>query len=361
MKIVLADCPAKERAFDAGYPNLGLLYLAGAIRKDFGDDGIQVEYLGPKHDLKSHVAHVVDVAPQVYGISFTSKTATLAFDTIRAVKKALPETWIVCGGPHPTALPEDVLEKAPADVCVLGEGEMTFNEVLKSFSEGATRNDLMTELMDVKGIVYKNNGKIVRTEPRKLISDIDEIAFPAWDLIDFRDYPGTFLKKRQTETSMLISRGCPFDCAFCSNPVWKNAKPWLRHRSVENICEEIKLLYDRGVREIYLSSDEVNFDEKWAIELSEGIVDLGLQDLCFQCNMRVDKVSKRLANALAKMKCWLVHVGIESANDRVLQGIGKHVTVAQVENATRTLSEAGIKIFAFMMLYQAWEDNGKTM
>ena len=354
MKVLLADCPSKEFAYDASYPNLGLLYLAGSLKNGLGDNYVQVSYLEPKHNLRTHLEYVKKCAPLVYGLSFTSRTAELAYRTMHTVRQACPEIFLVCGGPHSTALPEEVMDRSPVDVCVVGEGEVTFLEVVRRVKDHNT-----DDLGNVDGILYRRNGEVCRTNKRELINDLDDIPFPAWELIDFRNYTGMHLKKQSIESSLLISRGCPFDCAFCSNPVWKNSKPWLRHRSVENIREEIKLLYDRGVREIYLSSDEVNFNEKWAIELCEGIAAIGFQDLYFQCNMRVDKVSKQLARALAKINCWLVHVGIESANDRVLRGIGKHVTVEQVENATRILSETGIKVFAFMMLYQVWEENGK--
>ena len=353
MDVLLADPPAHERKYDDSYANLGILYLAGSLKKVIGERQIQIKYLGPKHNLKAHVEYVTNYHPQVYGISFTSKTADLAYETIKAVKEACPETWIVCGGAHSTVFPEEIMTESPADICAVGEGEVTFTELVKAI-EGQARPDFHT----VDGIFYRRNGEIVQTKPRKFVKNLDNIPFPAWELIDFRDYRGMHLKKQPVESSLLISRGCPYNCTFCSNPIWKSAKPWLRHRSVNNICEEIGLLYDRGVREIYLSSDELNFSEKWAVELCKAIVGLKLHDLYFQSNMRANKVSPRLANLLAEMNCWLVHIGIESANDRVLKGIGKHITVEQVEDATHILSQAGIKVFAFMMLYQIWEEDG---
>jgi anaerobic magnesium-protoporphyrin IX monomethyl ester cyclase len=354
MKILLADPPARERAYDSSYANLGLLYLAGFLKKAIGENQVQIEYLGPKHTLKTHLEYVNHYRPKVYGISFTSKTAGLAYDTIKAVKELCPETWVVCGGTHPTALPEDVISESQADICVIGEGEVTFSELVRTIEENEH-----PDLSNIDGILYRCNGEVVKTNSRAFIRNLDEIPFPAWELIDFLEYEGMHLKIQPMESSLLISRGCPYDCTFCSNPIWKSAKPWLRHRSVANICEEIELLYNRGVREIYMSSDELNFDENWAMELCQGIISLKHRDLYFQCNMRADKVSERLAKLLGEMNCWLVHLGIESANDRVLKGIGKHITVKQVEDATRTLSQAGVKVFAFMMLYQVWEEEKK--
>ncbi len=354
MRILLADPPVKGTKIDDSYPSLGLLYLAGSLKSIFDKGEVQIAYLGPKHSLRSHVDFVKDFRPTVYGIGFTSKGSTISYQTIKAVREACPGATLVAGGCHPTALPADVLGESPVDVIGVGEAEITFAEVVKAIA-GQSRPDYGS----IPGIAFRQNGEIIQTPSRPFIEDLDTIPFPAWELVDFRQYSGMHLKKQPIESSLLISRGCPFHCAFCSQPIWKSQKPWLRARSAENICAEIDVLYERGVREIYLSSDELNFNEQWAVGLCKAIASRGYPDLFFQCNLRADKVSPALVNALADMKCWMVHLGVESANDRVLQGIGKKVTIAQIEEAARRLSQAGIKIFAFAMLYQAWEEDGQ--
>ena len=354
MKVLLADIPVKGTKIDGSYPNLGLLYLAGSLKAAFEPNDLEVAYLGPKHDLKSHLEIVKQTRPDVYGISFTSKAATLSYQTIGAVHEACPNAWIIAGGAHPTALPADIFQASPVDVVGRAEGEITFTELVKAYL-GSNRPDLES----MQGIAFRRNGEVIQTKLRPFIEDLDSIPFPAWELVDFQQYPGMHLKKQPIESSLLISRGCPYHCAFCSQPIWKSQKPWLRARSAQNICREIELLYDRGVREIYLSSDELNFNDKWAIELCKAIAGLKHADLFFQCNMRADKVSLALVDVLREMNCWMVHLGVESANDRVLEGIGKRVTVAQIEETARLLSQSGIKVFAFTMLYQAWEEDGK--
>ncbi len=351
MKVLLADPPVKGTKIDDSYPSLGLLYLAGSLQSTFGKD-IEVGYLGPKHDLKSHVDYVKEFQPDIYGIGFTSKGPTRAYRTLRAVREACPSARLIAGGCHPTVLPMDVFRESPVDIVGIGEGEVTFTDLIQAMA-GQSHPDLES----IPGIAFRNNGEIILTAPRPFIKDLDSIPFPAWNLVDFQQYSGMHLKKQPIESSLLISRGCPFHCAFCSQPIWKSQKPWLRARSADNICREIDILYGRGVREIYLSSDELNFSEKWALELCREIASRGYRDLFFQCNLRADKVSPALVDALAKMNCWMVHLGVESANDRVLQGIGKKVTIAQIEEAARSMSQAGIKVFAFAMLYQAWEEN----
>lgn len=354
MKVLLADPPAKGTRIDDSYANLGLLYLAGSLKSAFDASSIDISYLGPKHDLRSHLDFVKQVRPDIYAISFTSKAPSLSYRTIKAVKDACPNVRIVAGGAHPTVMPMEVFDAAPVDVVALGEGEATFMELVNAIAS-QSRPDIES----IRGIAFRENDHVTHTAQRPLIENLDDIPFPAWELVDFREYTGMHLKKQPIESSLLISRGCPFHCAFCSQPIWKYQKPWLRARSAENVCREIDLLYERGVREIYLSSDELNFNQDWALELCRAIAGRKYTDLFFQCNMRADKVSQSLVDAMAEMKCWMVHLGIESANDRVLQGIGKKVTVAQIEEATRLLSQAGIRVFAFMMLYQAWEEDSQ--
>lgn len=352
MKVMLSDPPVLEKKYDNSYPNLGILYLLAYVQAKL-EGGCTLSYLESFCDLNGHIESVKSFAPDVYGISFTSKTAKLAYKTINAVKEAFPGILVIAGGAHATALPEEVLRESKADACVVGEGEQTFYEIVDACSRGTI------DFSAIDGVAYRESLEIRRSSPRKFIEKLDDIPFPAREFVDFARYHGNHLRKQQVEASVLVSRGCPLDCSFCANPVWKSAKPWLRYRSIENILQELDELYKAGVREVYFSSDEVNFEEKWAISLFEAITARGYEDLFFQCNMRVDKVSEKLTQVMKQAGVWLVHVGMESGNNRVLKGIGKRITVDQIRNATRLLSSAGIKVFAFMMLYNAWEENGE--
>lgn len=349
MKVLVADPPANERPYDNTYPNVGILYVLGYLRDRL--PGTEVRYLESHHNIASHVAFVAEADPDVYGISFTSKTYRLAADTLAALRARFPTLLLVCGGPHPSALPEDVLRQTAADVVVIGEGEDSFVDLVRHTMAGMP-------LTSCPGLAIRDGEDVIRTPPRPLIPDLDTLPFPAWDLIDHTRYPGTYLKKQQVESALVISRGCPFDCTFCSNPVWKQAKPWLRYRSHDNIISEIRYLRTRGVREVYFASDEMNFSLSWAKGLLRAIAAAGLDDMNFQCNLRVDKVDDELAALLYAAGFWLVHVGMESANDRVLRGLRKHITAAQIASSLATLSRAKVRVFGFMMLYNAWEEDG---
>ncbi|MCL5877708.1 MAG: B12-binding domain-containing radical SAM protein [Candidatus Bathyarchaeota archaeon] len=346
LKVVFADPPfGKEAKGEAvtESPNLGILYIIGFARERLPD--VQFTYLEPFLSMDEHLQKVKEVKPDVYAISFTTPRRDLAFETIAKVKALGLDMLMVAGGAHPTIDPEDVLKNTAIDVCIVGEGEETTTELIKKVQA----NESIT---DVAGTVnrQKNNGL------RPLLTDID--FFPAWDIIDFENYDVAVAKKKRM-AYLLPIRGCPNYCTYCSNPVWKLEKPWIRQRSPRNIAEEIRYLYGRGIREIYIRSDTFNVDIKWCLQVCDEIEKLGLKGLTFQCNLRANKLTDELAKRLHDIHLWLAHIGLESANDRVLKGIGKNALQADNIRTLELLKKHHIKVYGFLMLYNAWEADGK--
>jgi anaerobic magnesium-protoporphyrin IX monomethyl ester cyclase len=346
LKVVFADPPfgieAKGEAVTES-PNLGILYIISYVRELLS--GVEFHYLEPFLSMQEHIQKVQEIKPDVYAISFTTPRRDLSFETINKVKALGLKMLMVSGGAHPTIDPQDVLKNTPIDVCIMGEGEETTTELLK-------RVQANQPITDVVGTVnkQKNNGI------RPLLKDID--FFPAWDMIDFENYDVAVSRKKRM-AYMLPIRGCPNYCTYCSNPVWKLEKPWIRQRSPKNIAEEVNYLYGRGIREIYLRSDTFNVDIKWCLETLNEIEKLKLKGMAFQCNLRADKLNDELAKKLQDVNVWLVHIGLESANDRVLKGIGKNATQTDNVHTLELLKKYHIKVYGFLMLYNAWEANGK--
>ncbi|HSQ49000.1 MAG TPA: radical SAM protein [Candidatus Deferrimicrobiaceae bacterium] len=346
LKVVFADPPfGRESKGEAvtESPNLGILYIVGYARERLPD--VDFFYLEPFLSVQQHLKKVEEIKPDVYAISFTTPRRDLSFETLEKVKALGLKMLMVAGGAHPTIDPEDVLRNTQVEVCIRGEGEETATELIKRVLE-------KQQYTDVLGTVNakKDNGI------RPLLKDID--FFPAWDLIDFEDYDVAVSKKKRM-AYMLPIRGCPNYCTYCSNPVWKLEKPWIRQRSPKNIAEEVNYLYGRGIREIYLRSDTFNVDIKWCLQVLDEIDKLKLKGITFQCNLRADKLNDELAQKLRDIKVWLVHIGLESANDRVLRGIGKNASQADNVRTLELLKKYRIKVYGFLMLYNAWETKGK--
>jgi len=356
LKVVFADVPMAQLKGEAvtESPNLGILYIISYVRERLKN--VEFHYLEPLLSLEEHLSKVAELKPDVYGISFTTQKKALGYETIQKVKQIIPSALIMTGGAHPTIDPVDVLMNSEANICVVGEGEETNRELLATLLESSNLSSFHNKLANVKGIVYRDKKSIIQfNPPRELISDINFL--PAWDMVDFRKYDGP-VRKKHPLAYVLQSRGCPYQCVYCSNPVWKLTKPWLRTRSPENIAKEVKYLYDRGVREIYLRADTFNTEINWATAVCAGIKELNLKDLFFQCNLRADKIDDNFAEKLSEINCWLVHIGLESVNNRVLKGINKMVTYEDIERALNILKRHRIKVYGFFMLYNAWEENG---
>jgi len=346
LKVVFADPPfgleSKGEAVTES-PNLGILYLIGYARERLSN--VEFTYLEPFLSMEEHLAKVREIKPDVYAISFTTPRRELSFETIAKVKALGLPMLMVAGGAHPTIDPQDVLQNTAIEVCIVGEGEETTYELLKKIQA-------KEPIFDVVGTVnkQKNNGV------RPLLKDID--FFPAWDIVDFENYDVAVSKKKRM-AYLLPIRGCPNYCTYCSNPVWKLEKPWIRQRSPKNIAEEIRYLYGRGIREIYLRSDTFNVDVKWCLQVCDEIEKLQLKGMAYQCNLRADKLNDELAKRLRDINVWLVHIGLESANDRVLKGIGKNATQADNIRTLELLKKYHIKVYGFLMLYNAWEADGQ--
>jgi radical SAM superfamily enzyme YgiQ (UPF0313 family)/glycosyltransferase involved in cell wall biosynthesis len=353
MRILLLNAPPLKKMGITGqiYPPLGILYLASYARQHIKD----VEFKaidGYKEHEEKLVDEIVKYKPEILGVSFTTQAATGAYCLINKIKKISKDIIVVAGGPHPTIIPEEVLEISKADLVVIGEGEVTFCEIINRIKNGE-------DLKNIAGTAHRDNGKIVRNQPRPLIKDLDSIPFPARDLLDINAYPGYMYKLMGQDTSVMSARGCPFNCLYCSNPVWKFEKPWYRTRSPKNFVDELEyIMKEYGIKEFFDETDEFNANLKWAQEVCDEITRRNI-NISWKAQMRVDNVTEELAAKLKRSGFWLGLFGLESAHDRTLNGIQKKQTIEQVNKALEILKKYNIKCFGLFMAFSTWEENGR--
>lgn len=354
MKVMLVNAPPLKAMGITGqiYPPLGILYLASYARNKRDDLEFQA-IDGYSEKRRSLVSRIAAFRPDVVGLSFTSQAASGAYRLVAEIKERIGNCTIVLGGPHPTALPEDCLQRCQADLVVIGEGEDTFLDILNRV-EGRSN-----DLMNILGTVVRDNDNI-RTNPlRPLIRDLDQIPFPARDLLNIRRYPGYMYKKRWRDTNIISSRGCPFNCVYCSNPVWKLQKPWYRLRSPKNVVDEIEHIAEQyGITEIFDQTDEFNADKAWARNVCREIIDRNV-DVAWKAQMRVDNVDAELVQDMERAGFWMCLFGLESSNERTLKGINKRQTLAQMNHALDLMKASNIKCFGLFMAFNVWEEDGK--
>ncbi len=350
---MLADPPVQEESYIYYQPTMGILYLLGALKQAFSAADVEVRYLQGFGGMRDHLRAIDEYRPDVYGLSFKTPMARLGHRTLRAVKERFPALAVIAGGSHVSIMADELMTMTPADACFQGECEESIVQIAESFSSGRPR------IEEIPGAVYRTGASLGHNPPFPLRKNLDSLAWPAWDMIDFDRFPGMPYSKRRPYLGVLISRGCPFRCTFCSEPVWKIfGRPTYRARSPGNIVEEIRFLYERGVREIRLWCEELNTGTAWALDLLHRISALGYDDLYFNFNIRGDVMPESMADAMASANVWLVSMGFESASNRTLRGVRKQVTVEQIENSCAVLAARGIKIAGYFQFYSAWEEDG---
>ncbi|MCP4649290.1 MAG: radical SAM protein [PVC group bacterium] len=327
------------------FPPMALGYLAASLIKE----GHQVDiYDGTlkNSSTQDFLKEIEETAPDLIGITVMSRGHAKVRDVVKLIKNTC-DIPIVIGGPQVTALPEIVLKDIGADFAVFGEGEITICELAQAMVSGKQSYD------SINGLAYvAKDGTIIVNNPRELIKDLDQISFPAWQLMnpaDYRIVPILAPAKGYPIAPIVTSRGCPFLCTFCaSNVTWKNK---FRVRSPENVVDEIKLLVEKfGVREIYITDDNLTLNRKHAEAICDEIMKAGLK-ISWQCpnGVRIDHLDQKLLAKMKKAGCYSVGLGIESANKEILCNIKKQLDLSVVKKVLIDLKKAGIMSYGFFV------------
>ncbi len=253
---------------------------------------------------------------------------------------------IILGGSLATTYTNKVLTSSEAEIAVMGEGEETIAEVISAIESNQS-------LSSIKGIVYKDNGRIVINPMREPIKDIDSILYPARHLLDINRYTNQHFKSfgikmpKVKSTTLFSSRGCPYNCTFCFKNIWGHK--W-RGRSPENMIGEIKQLQkDYGFNAFIFYDDTFVMDSKRVIEFSRQLIDEKL-NINWYCNGRVNLMTKEMLEIMHTSGCVGIGYGLESGNQQVLDSIRKGIILEQVREVTKWTMEAGIHVTGYFMI-----------
>ena len=273
--------------------------------------------------------------PDIVGVTSATLTFNPAVQIIKAAKRMLPGCLTLMGGPHVTVMDEETLSANPdADVVVRGEGEQTILELAQLVSE--TRLD---NLGGVAGITFrKKTGQVVRNSQRPFIEDLDTLPYPAHEHFDVRRYKVS----GKTYLPIITSRGCPFQCAFClaSHMCGKG----FRARRPKNVVDELEWLKDTyGAEAFAFYDDTFTYDNRRAFAICEEMRNRKF-NLPWDCRTRVDRVTPELLTTLRKTNCLLIHFGVESGSQKMLNAMRKGTTVEQNASAIKWAKEAGISV-----------------
>ena len=324
---------------------LGLMYIASALREFGGHEVIiidpKVEHISYSQMLEKLKAY----APDFIGISGMTYEADELHKMAGLIKEVFPEVPVVVGGVHASVAPEEIIKDVNIDYVVIGEGEESFYRLIEEIQAGRPYPEL-------PGIAFRKKGKRI-INPREIPdTPLDNLPFPAWDLVDLEKYfpkvRQSVIHARKRYMSIFTSRGCPYRCIYC-HPVFGKK---YRKRSAENVCREIDILYHKyGIRELHVADDTFNLDVARAEKILDHIIDNNLDiRISFPNGVRADLLTDELLVKMKKAGTFMVSYAIETASPRMQKIIKKNVQLDKVFEIIKKTDKLGIIANGFFMI-----------
>jgi len=327
------------------YPPIGLISIATYLQ----ENGFSCKILDRNIERGNIAETLKKYNPRAVGVSFFA-TGPLIIDginIIRTLRQVMgKEIPIICGGLYPTLFPEHVIKDKDINFVIVSDGEITLLELMKNI-------DKPVNYRGIKGLVYKeHNGRIVSNPLREVIKNLDDLPMPDWDLIDIPKYlDSRFYGKKVI--SMTSSRGCPFRCSYCVEPILRKmgivTVSW-RGRSAIKMIEEIEFMKSKykidGVNFL-----DVNFDANKR-RLTEFCHMLKREkiDIRWEHASRVDYAKKETLLMEKQRGCSVIQYGVETGSPRIIKFLRKDTSNSQVVQAFNNCNEVGIQAVALFMI-----------
>ncbi len=322
-------------------PPEGLCLLAACTRKaGYKTSLIDSPALGLT--LKQVVDEIGRLGSDFIGLTASTITIHDCSELAKLIKKEYPDITIIIGGPHITVTGQETMEyfKDDFDVAVYGEAEITIVELLGALTKGQALNN-------IKGLIYYENDKLITTNKRPPIKNLDDLPMPAWDLLpEIKKYykQSVARAERFPSFSLMTSRGCPGQCIFCAS------ENRLRAYSAKRLMEIVKhLINTYGIKSLEINDDNFVVFRDRLIKFCNALIDEKI-DLTWSCFSRVNHVDKEILNLMAKAGCKRIAYGIESGSQEILDFEKKGITLEQAKKAIELTHKAGIHVTGYFIL-----------
>ena len=324
---------------------INLCYLAAYGREKHPDAEFSVldaEIRRLSHD--EAVDEVVSFSPDLIGITATTPVFDSVMQLTKRLKDRLPKSKIIIGGSHTSALPERSLDETAADFVAMGEGETLFGELISQIKAGDE------DWGKINGIAYRDeDGDVQVNPPAELIHNLDDLPMPARDLMDNSLYHPAPTKRVSSGRNTLLttSRGCPYNCGFCSaRIVWTRA---VRYHTSEHVVAEMEDCVDKyGIESFYLTDELFTVRKERVLELCGLIYKRGL-NVKWTCFSRAERLDRETLEAMKEAGCSKISFGIEAGNPEILKKIDKSLDLGDAKRVVDLTKEVGIKTHASYM------------
>ncbi len=318
-------------------------FMAGTFQKTGGALNVGMNSEQIKQEIEAR-------KPDAVGISgpFTCQIEN-ALKVSQLSKEVDPNILTVMGGPHVTLIPREFLKEAKnVDIAVIGEGEYTMLEIAQAV-------ECKKQLGQVQGIAYRQSGEVVVNPSRPLIENLDELPYPAYDLVDMEQYLSPkkigYRSFQDRAISMITSRGCPFNCCFCAVHLHMGQK--FRAHSAEYVLDHIQYAVDKfKVRNIFFEDDNLTLDTKRFEAICDGIITRKIKIGWETPNgVRADCLSLELLKKMKRSGANSIFVGVESGDQNVLDNIiCKSLDLNRVVQFAKDAKQIGLKTGAFYII-----------
>ncbi len=347
----------------AGNLPIGLMYIAAVLKKaGYCVEILDAFFLGA--DLVGDNRETVTVGlsfeqikqeilnrkPDVVGIAgpFTSQISN-AIETSKAAKQVDPTILTVMGGPHVSLVPKEFLEETGmVDVAVIGEGEYAMLEIVQC-------HEAKKGFGDVLGVAYRQNGAVTVNARRPFLKDLDELPYPAYELVDMEKYLGQskigYRSFQDRAISMVTSRGCPFNCCFCA--VHLHMGQGFRAHSAQYVLDHIQYVVDKyKVKNIFFEDDNLTLELKRFEAICDGIIERKIKIGWETPNgVRADCLNMELLKKMKRSGVKSIFVGVESGDQQILDKvICKSLDLNKVVEFAKNSYELGLKTGAFYII-----------
>ncbi len=341
MKVSLVNPVVHEfgQAYDsrAAGPPLGVLYLASVLDRE----GIEVQVVDQAGEWLTDSALIEKVKrfnPDIVGFSTLTANGVVAARQAAKLKEWNPNLRIVFGGYHATINGHRVLGKYSfIDYVIRGEGEIS----LPVFVEAVRKGEQVSDIREVPGIIYRERGVVKYGAAERGVKNLDELPFPDRRRILDNDYGYISGMKMPKFTFILTSRGCPYNCTYCSCAAFTKRR--INMRSVENVLDELEEIESLGYRNVLFTDDNFTVNRKRVIQLCKGMRKRKV-DLNWIAEGRVDSGYFDMLKMMADAGCKIIYYGVESGNQRILDYYRKGTRVEQAVDAVEKARRVGIDI-----------------
>lgn len=323
-------------------PPLGLASIAAYLEQYQIKSHIIDCYADPESDALI-VKYLEKENPCFIGFSCTTSSFLDGIRISKYIKKILPDTKIVFGGVHVSALKEKILQSYPViDYIVAGEGEYTLYRLIS-----ANEADLET----IKNIVFrKKSGEIVFTGYRKKLIDLDTLPFPAYEKLS--GYPSSyklpiFNYPKVPNASCISSRGCPYSCSYCDRSVFQKS---FRYNSAQYLYNHLKYLNDKfDIQHINFYDDQFTFNRPRVEEFAQLMFKKPLK-MTFNCAARAEHLDFELLKLMKAAGCWMISLGIETGDENLLAQHRQNPDLEMMRDKIHLIKKAGIRVKGLLMM-----------